>query len=281
MSSLIDNLAREAFHPKSFEKRRKRAGAALKREAVIQTVSLSLFRFRSALDRAWAFSQMALARGPLRRVPGIGFHKLCGTGTGEGFTPVPNTAVYGILAVWPSPEQAREQIESAAVFRRYRDRAAESWTLFLGPTSARGRWAGVEPFEARRPAGDGPIAALTRAQLKPGVLPKFWGRVPDISAAIGEDPNVAFKIGMGEVPWINQITFSIWPDAATMAAFARADGPHARAIKAVRDGAWFSEELYARFEILGESGSWTGERWEGGRPLARLRSGDHVGEMAA
>jgi spheroidene monooxygenase len=34
-----------------------------------------------------------------------------------------------------------------------------------------------------------------------------------------------------------------------MAEFARADGPHARAIKAVRDGGWFREELYARFRV--------------------------------
>jgi spheroidene monooxygenase len=45
-----------------------------------------------------------------------------------------------------------------------------------------------------------------------------------------------FKIGIGELPWMQQVTFSIWPDANSMAAFARADGPHARAIKAVRDG---------------------------------------------
>ncbi len=63
---------------------------------------------------------------------------------------------------------------------------------------------------------------------------------------------------------MHQITFSIWPDTETMADFARADGPHARAIRAVRDGDWFSEELYARFHILGDTGS-----WHGVSPLAR------------
>ena len=32
-----------------------------------------------------------------------------------------------------------------------------------------------------------------------------------------------------------------------------------RAIQAVRDGNWFREELYARFRILGDEGSWNGE----------------------
>ena len=43
-----------------------------------------------------------------------------------------------------------------------------------------------------------------------------------------------------------------------MAAFARADGPHARAIRAVREGNWFREELYARFRVTGEMGTWGG-----------------------
>ena len=43
-----------------------------------------------------------------------------------------------------------------------------------------------------------------------------------------------------------------------MAAFARHDGPHARAIRAVRAEGWFSEELYARFQVTGEAGSWGG-----------------------
>ncbi|MEL6933929.1 MAG: spheroidene monooxygenase, partial [Pseudomonadota bacterium] len=90
-------------------------------------------------------------------------------------------------------------------------------------------------------------------------------RVPDISDMIGEDPNVAFKIGIGEVPLLHQVTFSIWPDTQGMARFARADGPHARAIKAVREGDWFHEELYARFNVRGDRGT-----WEGKRPLDRL-----------
>ena len=86
----------------------------------------------------------------------------------------------------------------------------------------------------------------------------FWRRVPDISAVIGADPNVSFKIGIGEVPLLHQVTFSIWPDAEAMAAFARHDGPHARAIAAVRSGDWFREELYARFAVIGARGTWEG-----------------------
>lgn len=199
------------------------------------------------------------------QTPGIGFWKLFGSGSGEGFTPIPNTAVYAILATWPDRETAEAQTGKAPVFARYLAKATESWTVFLQASSVRGDWSDSHPFEISASPATGPLAALTRASIKPSIALKFWRRVPAISAVIGDDPNVAFKIGVGEVPWFHQVTFSIWPDAQSMANFAHKDGPHARAIKAVRAENWFSEELYARFAILGGRGS-----WEGRDPLSRL-----------
>lgn len=201
---------------------------------------------------------MGGARLAMARVTDLSFWKLCGSGTGEGFTPIPNTGVYAILCVWPDQETAIQRIGETSIFARYRKRAQEHWTVFLSPTSTRGAWSGTEPFLPVAEPNSGPLAALTRATIKPGILAKFWGRVPDISAMIGSDPNVVFKIGIGEVPMLHQITFSIWPGATEMAAFARKGGPHAAAIQAVRDGAWFREELYARFAILGDTGTWGG-----------------------
>src|SRR6056297_241942 len=137
---------------------------------------------------------MGLARPALARIPGIAFWKLCGSGVGEGFTPIPNTAVYAILATW-SDRRAAEAGQQAPVFRRYRARAGESWTLMLEATQARGRWSGVTPFRAHA-APETPVAALTRATIRPGKLLKFWRRGPDISRAVGADPNVIFKIGI-------------------------------------------------------------------------------------
>ena len=221
-----------------------------------QITSLSVFRFAGPGARLWAFLQMLLARRAMARLPGVGFWKLFGSGVGEGFTPIPNTAVYGILATWRSGDAARAGLGSQ-VFSRYRDRAEEHWTILMKATSARGQWDGRAPFSVSGESR-GALAALTRATLRPRILWQFWKRVPTISAAIGQDRNVAFKIGLGEVPWLHQVTFSIWPDAASMAEFARRDGPHAQAIRAVREGQWFAEELYARFDIVGSEGSWNG-----------------------
>lgn len=235
-----------------------------------QIVSLCLYRFDRWRDRLWALGQMALARRPLARIEGIGFFKLMGAGTGEGFTPVPDPGVVAVLSTWPDLATAEARLRDSPVFRRFAARANEVFVLHLAPISVRGRWSGREPFRVTGPGPvetpvEGPVAALTRATIRPRILLRFWRRVPDISARIGADANVRFKIGVGEVPWLHQVTFSIWPDAASMAAFARAGGPHAEAIRAVRAEGWFAEELYARFTIRAHSGSWGGVD-----PLARL-----------
>jgi len=235
----------------------------------MQCVTLSLFRFDSMPSRLWAFAMMGVARLFLPRVRDLGFWKLCGSGTGEGFTPRLNPDVYAILCTWPDRATAEARLAETPVFGWYRARAAEDWTLFLAPVTSRGAWSGVAPFAPEGEMPKGALAALTRATIRPRILPRFWKQVPDIQDVIGDDPNVVFKIGLGEVPLLHQVTFSIWPDTASMAAFARADGPHARAIRAVREGQWFREELYARFHILGDRGS-----WGGASPLAALPAAD-------
>ena len=229
-----------------------------------QTVTLSFFRFTGVAARAWALMMMGVARRPISQTPDIGFWKLCGSGTGQGFNVTLNPSVIAILAVWPDAETARNRVENTPIFKRYGARATESWSILLTPTSVRGQWDGTTPFAANTDQAPGPMAALTRAAIRRKVIPRFWRQVPDISANIGQDPNVAFKIGIGELPMLDQVTFSIWPDKSSMDAFART-GPHGAAIKAVRDGDWFAEELFARFTVHSDIGSWGGTS-----PLAGL-----------
>jgi spheroidene monooxygenase len=226
----------------------------------MQTVSLSLFRFDGLPARLWVLGQMGAARISFARMPDVGFWKLCGSGTGEGFTPKPNWGVWAILAAWPDGATARKYVGEAGVYKRWRSHARESWTVYLDPISVRGQWSGKAPFSGEAAPVDDTraLAVLTRASLKPSKMLRFWNRVPDISSVIGADPNVMFKIGIGELPLLHQVTFSIWPDAASMAKFARGDGPHGRAICAVREGDWFAEELYARFAVTGSTGQWGG-----------------------
>lgn len=226
----------------------------------MKAVSLSFFRFEGPGSKLWALAQMQFARRPLRAVPDIGFHKLLGSGTGEGFNPFPNFSVYAILAAWPSLDVAQARIAESAVYRRYRDHAAEDWSVFLAATQSRGRWDGAAPFTVM-PVGPvsqaGPIAVLTRASVKPRYALSFWRRVPNISTTIRDQRQLLFKIGLGEVPWLHQVTFSIWRDQGAMEEFAYR-GFHAEAIARVRAGGWFSEELFARFSVLDAQGQWDG-----------------------
>ncbi|MEQ8366497.1 MAG: spheroidene monooxygenase [Roseicyclus sp.] len=235
----------------------------------MQSVTLSLYRFGSVPARAWALAQMGIARFALKAVRDIGMVKLCGSGVGEGFTPIPNTAVYAILATWPDHDTARRAMFGTRVFRRYGDVADETMTIFLTPTAARGAWDGKAPFVAQDVVSDGPVAALTRATIRARTAVRFWRREPAISRAIGSDPNVLFKIGIGELPLLRQVTFSVWPDTATMADFARRDGPHAAGIRAVREGGLFKEELYARFRVDAVEGMWDGRAPDLARPTAQ------------
>jgi len=231
-----------------------------------QTVSLSFFRFSGVATRAWALMMMGAARRPLGQTPDIGFWKLCGSGKGFGFSPTVNPSVIAILAVWPDAATAQDRITNAPVFAKYQAKASEAWSVLLSPISVRGAWDGQTPFDQQTEQTAGPMAALTRAAIRRKIIPRFWRRVPDISQMIGTEADVAFKIGIGELPLIDQITFSIWPSKAAMDDFART-GPHGDAIKAVRAGDWFSEELFARFSVHSDTGTWNGTS-----PLAQLKA---------
>ena len=227
-----------------------------------QIVAISFFRFEGVFQKLWAFSQMGFARKKLKKIKQISFFKLFGSGIGEGFTPYPNTSVYAILSVWNNLGEAENNIEEREIYENYRTHSIENWTVFLSPISSKGYWDKTNPFKPNKnefKKKDHMLAALTRATIKPKIMLKFWSKVPAISKVIGNDKNVLFKMGLGEIPWFHQVTFSIWPNAKTMADFARKDGPHAKAIKSVREGNWFSEELYARFVVKKAIGKWCGK----------------------
>ena len=227
-----------------------------------QIVAISFFRFEGVFQKLWAFSQMGFARKKLKKIKQISFFKLFGSGIGEGFTPYPNTSVYAILSVWNNLGEAENNIEEREIYENYRTHSIENWTVFLSPISSKGYWDKTNPFKPNKnefKKKDHMLAALTRATIKPKIMLKFWSKVPAISKVIGNDKNVLFKMGLGEIPWFHQVTFSIWPNSETMADFARKDGPHAKAIKSVREGNWFSEELYARFEVKKAIGKWCGK----------------------
>ncbi len=226
------------------------------RRHIIQTVTISLYRFDGVMRQLWAFAMMGLARQKLKKLNNLRFWKLLGSGTDQGFTPIPNLGVYAILCVWDTSEEALEFTNNSKIFLRYKSQSVEHATIYMEAVSSRGKWSDNEPFSVTSTEIKGPIAILTRATVRWTKLINFWQQSPSISQRIGNNTDVMFKVGLGEVPLRQQLTFSIWPNLNSMKKFAHLSGPHREAIDKVRSGNWFKEELYARFRVKKVEGYW-------------------------
>ena len=103
---------------------------------------------------------------------------------------------------------------------------------------------------------DGPVAAITRARIKWHDNVKFWRAVPPVNESLHSSPGLIKAIGIGEAPIGLQGTFSLWESASAIRDFAYRTPAHQRAIEATRQIRWYSEEMFARFAVLEESGDW-------------------------
>jgi hypothetical protein len=63
------------------------------------------------------------------------------------------------------------------------------------------------------------------------------------------------SVSIGEIPWIKQATFSIWENKEDMLAFAYGMKEHTEVIKKTREQQWYSEEMFVRFKIIGNTGT--------------------------
>ncbi len=208
---------------------------------------------------------MARDRRPVRRTPGLTFAKLLGTGDGRTFTARDaDPHHWGLIATWADIEAA-DRFESSPVVSRWNARAHERLAVRMTPLSSQGRWSGREPFG--RPVAqpyDGPVAAVTRARLRPRLAATFWRAVPPVSLALRRSPGLLLAVGIGEAPIGLQGTFSLWESAEALRGFAHGAPEHREVIRRTRDTGWYAEELFARFAVVRAVGSVGGTRVEVG-----------------
>ena len=95
---------------------------------------------------------------------------------------------------------------------------------------------------------------ITRATLRFSRLIHFWKSVPAASAAIEGAAGVKYFKGIGEWPFIQQATLSLWDSFESVKNFAYASKTHADIIKKTRKQKWYSEDLFARFQVLSDTG---------------------------
>lgn len=210
----------------------------------------------------WALARMGTGPALLAGVPGLRFAKLLGSGAANGFGLWPNWRRYGLLAVWDDAAAATAFF-TGEWWQDYLNRSAESCTMHLRPLQAHGQWSGVNPFEDTAKTGaaatNAPLAVLTRASISWRKVPRFWRFVAPTSAAVADAAGVRLAIGLGEMPVMEQATFSIWESAEAMRQYAYHDARHREVMQLTRREGWYSEELFARFEVLSSTGTVDGK----------------------
>jgi hypothetical protein len=224
-------------------------------EPVPRLVTLHLWRVGTGRVPA-ALVRLALDRGAVRRTAGVRFAKLLGTGDGRTFT-VRDADVhrYGLLATWSDADAAR-RFETSPVAQGWRRLADESFRADLRPVASRGRWGGRAPFGDPEPQRtSGPVAAVTRARLRPSRAPAFWRAVPPVSDDLRRHTGLRLAVGIGEAPVGLQGTFSLWDSAAALQGFAHRSPAHVDVVRRTEPAGWYAEELFARFEVLATTGT--------------------------
>ncbi|MBC7283870.1 MAG: spheroidene monooxygenase, partial [Hoeflea sp.] len=141
----------------------------------------------------------------------------------------------------------------------YRKTADRMATLYLEPVSTRGHWDGrTFPIDAGAGQQTLPVVAMTRASIRPSKLIRFWSKVPAISATVEAEGTRQFMIGTGEIPWLHQVTLSIWRSVEAMERFSRTSATHGEAVRMAYRDDWFLEYCFTRFNLLAVDGHWQG-----------------------
>ncbi|QKW40661.1 spheroidene monooxygenase [Actinomadura sp. NAK00032] len=218
--------------------------------------SFHLIRY-AGLD---AMRHMAFDRPLLRRTGGLSFWRLLGTGRGRSMSLGADLRRWALFAVWDEEAALEDFLACSPVAGRWREEAEEAWHVRLAPLASRGRWGGRDPFAAApaRKAGDGPVAVLTRASIRPSRMVGFYRSVPGVDRELRRQDGCLASIGAGEWPLARQATFSLWRDENAIARFAYRTDAHRTVIDRVRGEDWYAEELFARFIPHASRGTWDG-----------------------
>lgn len=230
-------------------------------------VTLTIARYPGILS--WAgFSSMAYFRLPLLLKKNISFYKLLGCGKNGTFDKTPDLRQWGILTVHTSLaiidqsnyEQFQRSVYGSVITKWWKIFKCETWSLLLEPTESHGLWDGKKVFGElpKNIESDGLTAVLTRATIRVNKLNAFWSNVEGAASGMSNAEGFVTSLGVGEVPWIKQATFSVWKSKALMKQFAYKTTNHAEVIKKTRKENWYKEEMFTRFKVLATYGTLNG-----------------------
>jgi heme-degrading monooxygenase HmoA len=131
------------------------------------------------------------------------------------------------------------------------------WSMVLQPIEGHGTWDGKEVFGSlpRNSAYEGMIAVLTRATVRLNRLQTFWQHVDGVAKHMATSEGFITSLGIGEVPWIKQATFSIWENKESMKTFSYKMREHTEVIRKTREENWYSEDMFVRFKVIASIGT--------------------------
>lgn len=207
----------------------------------------------------WAgFLSMILFRLPLWVSKQIDFYKLMGCGRNGTFDKTPDWRQWALLTI-SKPVNAGFTPNFIPLWWKFF--GVEIWQLQLEPIEGHGTWDGKEAFGKlpKQSSYEGPIGILTRATIRPSQMGRFWSHVDAIAQQMAGAEGFITSVGIGEVPWIKQATFSIWESKELMRQFAYQMKEHAEVVKKTHQEKWYSEDMFVRFKPLQSSGSLNGK----------------------
>lgn len=185
------------------------------------------------------------------------FYKLLGCGKNGSFSAVPDVRQYVILVVLQEPvslnfDNYLQLINGKVVVAWWKYFRCKYWCVSLLPIEGHGSWDGKTAFGnlPKNSAYEGEVAVLTRATIRLSRLKHFWSHVGVVSKHLPKADGLITYIGIGEVPYIKQATFSIWQSKQSMKNFAYDLIDHTTVIKKTRTEKWYSEDLFVRFKVL-------------------------------
>jgi spheroidene monooxygenase len=208
--------------------------------------------------RLWGWWQ--IVRGPRalkRRVPGLRFAKVLGSGHEGGFGLRPSGSRLGLFLLFEHEAAAEAFVADSALLRDWRAHTRELCIAQLRTSSARGSWDG-QALQVTAEPSTGPVAVLTRASIRPSRALAFWRLSPASESALAHAPGCLLSAGLGEAPLLRQATFSVWDSLASMQAYARGQA-HGEAARSAYAAGCFSESMFVRFVPLALSGTWKGK----------------------
>jgi hypothetical protein len=217
-------------------------------------------------DYPWYFSffgviSMALFNIPLLFDKRVKFYKLMGCGKNGSFDVQPDLNKWAVMLFFESiPDSNLSEIniesEVPSKFIRFWWKLfqAKTRSFLLEPFAGHGSWDGFTFKQTGEKETDSTekIAVLTRASIRFSKAISFWKAVPDTAKQLANQPGLKFTIGIGEIPFFKQATFSVWDSIESVKNYAYRQPAHKIIIQRTRKEKWYKEEMFIRFRVLKE-----------------------------